>query len=296
MEIRQLKTFHVVATLMSFHGAAKALHYAQSTVSAQIQALEESLDVKLFERLGKRIFLTDAGSKLLDYASKMVELSEEARAEVSDCGQAHGSLKVRMPESLVMRFGSELISRFAAAFPEVRLSLTSCAYHGLQEDLRKGVTDLAFLLAESFTSSNLEMTVLGTERVVLVGGRGHELVGRLAVPFLEMAGQTLFLSTSDCSTRRVLETLLAERHVAPARIVEMSSLGGLLRCVAAGDGLTLLPEPLAREEAAAGRLAVVQWEEGAFEVARMMIRHQEKWLSPALSGFMDIARGVLATA
>ncbi|MBU1612719.1 MAG: LysR family transcriptional regulator, partial [Proteobacteria bacterium] len=160
MEIRQLKTFHTVATLMSFHGAAKALHYAQSTVSAQIQALEESLDVKLFERLGKRIFLTAAGSKLLGYASKMVDLSEEARAEVSESCQAQGSLKVRMPESLVMQFGSELISQFAAVFPEVRLAFTSCAYHGLQEDLRKGVTDLAFLLAENLISSNLEVTIL----------------------------------------------------------------------------------------------------------------------------------------
>ena len=74
MEIRQLRTFQTVAHLLSFNRAAESLHYAQSSISAQIHALEEELGVQLFDRLGRRIMLTDAGAQLLDYAEKIVNL------------------------------------------------------------------------------------------------------------------------------------------------------------------------------------------------------------------------------
>jgi DNA-binding transcriptional LysR family regulator len=70
VEIRQLKAFRSVAALLSFHRAAEELHYAQSTISAQIQSLEEDLGVQLFDRLGRRILLTEAGERLLQYAEK----------------------------------------------------------------------------------------------------------------------------------------------------------------------------------------------------------------------------------
>ena len=71
MEFRQLVTFRMVAETLSFSRTAQALNYVQSSVTAQIQALEEELGVRLFDRLGKRVALTDAGARLLPYAEKM---------------------------------------------------------------------------------------------------------------------------------------------------------------------------------------------------------------------------------
>ena len=71
MEFRQLKTFRVVADNLSFSKAAKQLFLAQSTVSAQIKSLEEELDLKLFDRIGRRTIITDAGQKLYEYARRM---------------------------------------------------------------------------------------------------------------------------------------------------------------------------------------------------------------------------------
>ena len=84
MEIRHLKTFLGVAKALSFNKAAEHLNYAQSSVSAQIQALEEELGVQLFDRLGRRILLTEAGIRLLDYAEKILQLVDETRAELAD--------------------------------------------------------------------------------------------------------------------------------------------------------------------------------------------------------------------
>jgi DNA-binding transcriptional LysR family regulator len=82
MELRELKTFQKVAILLSFDRAAEVLHYAQSTVSAQIKALEDELGVPLFDRLGRQIVLTDAGEKLLKYSRRLLAIHEETYAEV----------------------------------------------------------------------------------------------------------------------------------------------------------------------------------------------------------------------
>ena len=100
MEIRQLITFRAVAQTLSFSRAATQLNYAQSTVSAQIQGLEEELGVALFDRLGKSVALTDAGQRLLGYAEKMLNLADEALAVVSNADIQTGPLTISAPETL----------------------------------------------------------------------------------------------------------------------------------------------------------------------------------------------------
>ena len=86
MEIRLLKTFLTVAGLLSFNKAAERLNYAQSSISAQIQALETQLGVRLFDRLGRRILLTEAGEQLIPYAEKIIDLADETQAEIGGAG------------------------------------------------------------------------------------------------------------------------------------------------------------------------------------------------------------------
>jgi DNA-binding transcriptional LysR family regulator len=100
MDFRQLMTFRLLATTLNFRQAAAALNYAQSTVSAQIQMLEEELGVSLFDRLGKRVIITDAGQRLVPYAEKLLVLAEETRTAVTGNGEPVGSLTISAPETL----------------------------------------------------------------------------------------------------------------------------------------------------------------------------------------------------
>lgn len=84
MDLKQLNTFITVGTLQSFTKAAEALNYAQSSVTTQIKMLEQELNVKLFERMGKSIFLTYEGKKLLPYAKQMLKLSADIKNVVHD--------------------------------------------------------------------------------------------------------------------------------------------------------------------------------------------------------------------
>ncbi|MBI5603599.1 MAG: LysR family transcriptional regulator, partial [Deltaproteobacteria bacterium] len=213
MEIRQLRTFKSVADLLSFHKTARNLNYAQSSVSAQIQALEEELEVRLFDRLGKRILLTEAGERLLQYAHKVLDLTDEIRTELTQTQEPKGSLTIRIPESLGVHRLPPVIGEFHRRYPRVMLNFTLCTQEELQKDLRKGITDLAFLYADSIQAADLGFEVLGFESLVLVASPKHPLAGKKIVRTKDLEGETLLFSRVDCSYRKLWERILAEKGV-----------------------------------------------------------------------------------
>lgn len=290
MEIRQLRTFWTVANLLSFNRAAERLHYAQSSISAQIQALEEELGVPLFERLGRRILLTEAGGRLLRYAEKIVNLVDETRAEVAEGREPQGALTIRIPETFGVHRLPSVIKKFHSDFPAIKLNFITCAHEGLDKDLRKGITDLAFLLAESIQAADLMVEPLGFESMVIVAGPAHHLAQRQAVGAKDLAGETILFSRVDCSYRRIFQRLLDEQEVPYDKGLEFSSVEVVKRCVAAGIGITILPEIAVAEEIAAKKLWRLPWTEGEIEVATLMIWYKERWISPTLNAFMEITR------
>ncbi|MBI5522271.1 MAG: LysR family transcriptional regulator [Desulfarculus sp.] len=290
MELRSLKTFRMVAALLSFQRAARALNYAQSTVSAQVRALEEELGVPLFERLGRAILLTEAGERLLPYAEKLLALAEESKAEVASGLPAQGMLTIRVPETLAIHRLPAVLAWFRRRWPGVGLSLVTCAHDSLAGDLAKGLTDLAFLLAESIVAPDLKVEALAYEQLTLVAPPGHPLAALASCPLAALEGQDLLLTRTDCSYRKLLRQALAQEGVRPGAILELNSTEAIKRCVAAGLGLSVLPRVAVEDELRRGRLAALNLEQGDMEVAVLMVWHKDKWLSPGLRAFMEAAR------
>jgi DNA-binding transcriptional LysR family regulator len=293
MEIRQLRTFQSVAELMSFHRAAEKLHYAQSSISAQIQSLEIELGVPLFDRLGRRILLTEAGEQLLQYAGKILDLAEETRATVTGAKEPQGSLTIRIPETFGVCRLPPVLKQFRSRYPKIRLSFTTCAHEELAKDLRKGVTDLAFLLTESIQAADLESETLGFESIICVAHPDHPLAKKPTVRTQDLEGETILLSKVDCSYRRSFQQILAKKEVQAGPILEFSSGAVIKQCVMEGVGITIIPEISVADDIAQGRLAALAWEEEKLEVATLMIWYKDRWLSPTLSAFMEMTREVL---
>ncbi len=292
MELRQLRTFQAVAQMLSFNRAAERLHYAQSSISAQIQALEEELEVKLFDRLGRRILLTEAGERLLQYARKILDLADETRAEVVRSKEPEGALTIRVPESFCVHRLPPVVKRFKSRFPKVSLSFITCAVENLQKDLRKGITDLAFLLTESIQAADLEAEALGFEHIMLVASPGHPLAAKPEIKTRDLEGETILLSKVDCSYRKSFEQILDQGNIKPGTTLEFNSVEAIKQCVMEGVGITILPEIAVAREIAQGRLAALTWGEGEMEVALLMIWYKERWLSPTLSAFIRMAKDV----
>lgn len=287
MELRDVRTFVTVAESRSFSRAAEKLHAAQSTVSARIAALETELGVRLFDRLGRAVTLTEAGTRLLGFAKKLVDLEEEARAWVAGTGQAGGHLTVRVPESLCIHRMQTVVSRFRERHPTARLSLVTCALDGLEADLRQGVTDLAFVYMDDLVAGDLKVECLGEEPLVLAAAPSHRLSRCAKVRPASLQGMTLLLSKGDCSYRRMFEGLLAEHRVETGPGMEFSSLAALKACLAQGWGVAILPAVAIPGEP---RLRRLEWTGPPLATGILMVWHREKWLSPLLASFMDLMR------
>jgi DNA-binding transcriptional LysR family regulator len=284
VEHRQLRIFRVLARTLSFTRAAAELGYVQSNVTAQVQALERELGVRLFDRLGRRVVLTDAGRVLLRYAEKILDLSEEAREAVTGGGEPAGTLMVGAAPSLSAYRLPRLLRSFGARFPRVRLSFRPTPHAELGSRVAHGSLDVAFLMAE----------VLSEEPLVVLAPPDHPLAGSARVAPADLEGEQILLTEPGCNYRLMFESELEEAGTTPSAALEFDGVEAVKQCVAAGMGFAMLPAVTVEAELERGEVAALRWAGREHAIPVQMIRHKDKWVSPALAAFLEISRETIS--
>lgn len=294
MELRQLAAFRAVATSGSVTRAAATLNYVQSSVTAQVQALETDLGVPLFDRPGRRVVLTEAGRRLLPYAERLLETVTEAREAVTGGGPPSGTIRISAPESLCTYRLPALLLRCRERYPEIDLVFQPGVSARLLDEVRGGAIDLAFLLDEPRSAPSVEVESLACERLVVVAVPGDPLVERGVVTLDDLGRQPMLLTETGCSYRLLFLRHLAEAGIRPAQLLEFGSVEAIKQCVLAGMGITVLPAFVVAAELADGRLAEVAWPGPDLTMTMQMAWHGGRWLSPALDSVLRLARAMLA--
>lgn len=292
MELRQLKTFKVVGKLLSFNRAADTLNYAQSTVSAQIKSLEEEFGVPLFDRLGKKVLLTEAGKVLMRYAQKMIDMEEETLTEVSGLETPNASISARVPQSISNYFLPDILLELNRKIPGLGFNIISCAYDSLPHELRAGVIDIAFLITEGINAKTLNAEVLRIVPLNMVAAPHHPLSKREFIALEDLEGHSVILPLHDCSYKMTFHKMLTEKNI-KVRVMEFNSTDSIKRCVEKGLGVTIAPDFFVEKEIREGALKVLPWSGMDIEFSLLMILHRDKWISQHLQGFMDISRKVI---
>lgn len=289
MEIRQLKTFVATARLLSFTKAADELGYAQSTVTSQIQALEEELGIMVYERFGKQIKMTKAGERLYAYATQILALSSEAKDLVSSSLTPQGSLTIGTAESLCVHRLPEVFNQFRSRYPRVEINIRFDVAHDYRTLIRKNAIDIAVLLDVPCRENDLVTNVLFEEPMAVIAAPAHPLVRKRRVLPGDIKGEALVLTDEGCTYRRILESVLTQAGAKPSSVMGISSNEVIKRFVCDGWGIGFLPRVVVGNELAAGHLAVLNWAGPPFNISAQLIYHKNKWLSPALRAFIDVA-------
>ncbi|HEY4035501.1 MAG TPA: LysR family transcriptional regulator [Ktedonobacteraceae bacterium] len=296
MELRQLATFRLVANTLSFSRTASMLNYVQSSVTTQIQVLEEELGVRLFDRLGKRVALTDAGVRFLPYAEKILTLSEEARQAVTNGEVPTGSLTITAPETLCTYRLPALLRQFHDHFPQVKVIFRPLPCADMRRCVSDGAVDVAFTIDEPLHSTALIVEPLITEPLLILASPDHRL---MQLPFIQshdLEGEPFLLTETGCSYRILFERALNEEGVHPTTNLEFSSVEAIKQCVMASMGIAFLPAVTVVAEIAQGRLVPLHWRGHDFQVVTQVLWHKEKWLSPALNAFLTVTKELLKGA
>ncbi|MFD0901828.1 LysR family transcriptional regulator [Actinomadura sediminis] len=292
MELKQLTTFLAVARRLSFTQAAQELGYVQSAVTAQIKSLETDLGVPLFERLGRRIALTDAGTELRRHAQFLVGYAEEVRQAVHEANgdprRYRGTLRIAAPESLCAHHLPAVLRALQDRFPLLRVVFGPAGRTALLNALDEGTLDAGFLLEESVHHPMALAERMAEETLVLVSHPGHRLAEREQVPTAELAGETLLLIERGCAQRDVTERELRRAGIHPLRM-EFVSVEALKRCAAGGLGLAVLPASAVADEVERGEVAVLPWTcEPALGV--YLVRHKDRRTTAVLDELTALTR------
>jgi DNA-binding transcriptional LysR family regulator len=253
--------------------------------------LEKDLRVPLFNRLGRQVELTEAGRQFLSHAEKLICLAEDARLSIQKIGDVAGPLVVSASESLLTYRLPELLRLFQSTYPDVQLMLHTGA-SASTAPLEPGV-DLAITIDEPVQVPQLLVQKIRKERMVAVAAAEHAMRELKRISAAEISEQQLLLTEGSCSYRALFERTLVQHGGRVTKLLEFASIEALKQCAVARMGVAVLPEFVVANELALGTLVVLPWPQTRMHVYTQIIRHRDKWLSPAMDAFCTMAMKLL---
>lgn len=253
MDSESLRIFVAVAAELSITQAAARLGRVPSSVTTRIQQLEADVGAPLFIRAGKRISLSSAGERFLEYAQRLLALADEARHVVTE-GRAGGTLRIGTMESTAASRLPSVLAAFNAQHPATRIRLSTGPSRQLLEQVHDGRLDCGFLALPASLGGLAGLKGLGLaaqklwrEELLLLLPRGERDVRRAS----GVTTRALAAFKQGCTYRAIAEERLGIAGAADWTVHEMGSYHAMMACVAAGACVTLLPASvLALSEAA----------------------------------------------
>ncbi|MCV2359813.1 LysR family transcriptional regulator [Paucibacter sp. TC2R-5] len=282
---RQLEIFKVVAERLSVTEAAHQLHLAQPTVSTQLAKLSEALNSKLFEQIGKKLYLTDVGEELLRASRELFEVLDRLEMRLAQrAGLSVGRLRLGVVTTAKYLVPAPL-GAFCRQHPQVDVEFQVGNRADIKQRLQQNLDDL-YVFSHPPSDLDIDATPLTDNPLVVIAPRDHGLVGRGELPWSALAGERLLMRELGSGTRHAIEQHAQSSGLALGQIITIASNEAIKESVAAGLGLAILSR-LALTHMAPGNL--VELPVQGFPIANRwyLVTAKGKQLSPIAQAFKD---------
>ncbi|MDP4097634.1 LysR family transcriptional regulator [Paenibacillus sp. P96] len=289
MDIGVLKVFRTVAEEGSISKAAHKLNYVQSNVTARMQQLEQELKTPLFYRHSRGITLTSAGQTLLEYTEKILNLLEEAEKAVVDTPIPKGSITVGSDTTSAVRL-PVILSAYRGKFPEVEVHLEI----GRNAQLINAVLQYSIngaLVDGPVEHPEIVQELVINERLGLIIPEGMDFQGLTSIQDM-----TLMLLNEDCIYRHKLEEWLRDEGFRLAKVMQFGTMEGLLGCVKAGIGFSILPVSYFDKMNVKDGIRYYFFPERYGEVPVVFIRRHDLYMTSAFRKFIEELKAQLLGA
>ena len=293
MDFDQLRVFIEVARLGNFSRAAEKVLRSQPAVSAQVRQLEQEYGRRLFDRSAKRVRLTPAGERLMEYAQRILELRAESLQAIADSGGVpSGTLSIGANEGTFLYVLPKIFAKYHGRFPKVKISVYRSFTHKVIAKVEEGAVDLG-VATMPVKSPSLEVVPLFRDRIVLMVGPGSPLFKRRSVTVKELAQQPLIVPRTG-SVRKLME-----KHLRPYReelniTMELTSVVMIKRFVAAGFGVSLICPVFARDNVRRGEVKLLPVEGLDLWRELALVYRKDRSLPLVAVKFLELAREELA--
>ena len=287
MELRTIDTFLKVAATQNFSKAAEQLGYSQSAVTVQIQKLEKELGVELFDRIGKRVFLTQKGQEFISYANNIMAATNSALAFSKEETVPKGKLRIGGVESVCTALLPELLLDFYKLCPQVEVVIKSGPTDDLMELAAANELDLVFTLDRKLLCPEWNCMVRGEEDVVFVTLASD---CRKEIPIQELVIQPFILTETGAAYRYELERMLADRDLSILPILEIGNTETIINLLKRGMGISFLPQFTVYPALQSGELMQLHTDLPGVKIYHQLFCHKNKWVTRQMQVFIDLVK------
>lgn len=284
MDIHDLTVFATAARLGSVTRAARSLSTVQSNVTTRIRLLETELKVQLFHRSHRGITLTEKGQQLLPYAQQMLSLVENARTAISESGDVRGTLQIGSLQSTASARLPDLLKVYAARHAEVDIRVETGTSGELLAKVLESRLDGAFVSGVEGHADLDVVTSFVEELVVITPASFRTIRAYLKQSTLPK----LLVFKVGCHYRQRLERYLGEEGSAVLSQMEFGTIDGIIGCVAAGLGVSMLPRSVIERSARRNEVSIHQLARPHRYVETQFVTHRAQVRSLALSRLIDV--------
>lgn len=257
--LRQLQVFEAIARHLSFTRAAEELHLAQPTVSAQIKNLTDAIGLPLFEQVGKKIYLTDAGKKLYRTCREVFSALENFEMEAAEIkGLRQGQLRLAVVTT-AKYFAPRLLSAFLERYPGIDVALKVTNRERLLERMADNVDDL-YIMGHPPEDAQLAFKHFLQNPLVVIAPAGHHLADATQVPLQALADEPFIMREVGSGTRLAVEQQFLKFGVKPHVRMELGSNEAIKQVVAAGLGIAVISQHALLTDTALGEVVVLDVE------------------------------------
>ena len=291
MELKYLHTFKTILETGSFQNAARRLNYTQSTITFQIQQLERELHVRLFEKIGRKMVLTEAAKTLLPHVDSILQELDLMINAGKAASKLTGPFQIALPESLLVYQMQPILETFCQQAPNVRLSLQMRNCKDILDALADGSIDIGVHYALPKPYPPLLSEPLSSYPISLVASPQLAEEQRDFMQCHQKKELPLLYGDPDSVYHQLFCAYLKERDILFSSRLQIQSIEAIKRCAASNLGIAFLPRFAVLGELKEGRLLELQTGLSDLSVTAMVSHHKNKWMSPAMALFIRLLRG-----
>lgn len=288
MEFKHLETLKAIIEEGSYIAASEKLGYTQSSVTQHIQQLEESLGIRLFDKIGRKMVLSEAGRRVMPYVDELIQTADKIRNIDKDDTELTGELSVACFESLLEYRLVKVIERFCAAAPKVKLIIYAYNSEMIRSSVLGGKCDLGLLFCEDKLLNGLGYNKLNTYPIVLVASKNADTSHICPDIRGSDLGARLITSEPDGVYRKVFQDYLRSNNIKTGNLLELWSITAIKKCVSEGMGITYLPQYSIEQELQDGRMKIIPCSCNEQTVQTTCIFNKNRWVSRQSELFMRL--------
>lgn len=289
MELRQVYTFIQVAQFQSFSKAAEYLGYSQSAVTVQIRLLEQELNARLFDRMGKHIMLTAQGERFMACARRIMYEVNQAKSLMAEDEELHNPLRVGTIESICTAKLPFIVRYFRKHHPRVPIQITTSSPEELIEMMEQNQLDLIYILDAPRWNDKWYKAMDAEERMVFVASPGYKLAGKTGISIANLMGEPFFLTEKNANYRQALDVCLAQRRLNMSELLESSDTAFIITMLEQNDGISFLPYFAVQKYIESGRLCVLDVNDVDITMSRQIFYHKSKFKTREMEAFIQLA-------